>query len=513
MVDVAVSRMMGLVVVARLANRHNVKVELRQSQERGTVADVMLPAGVLVPRALAGRTQAPAGFPASRATPSPVPQRPIFPAPLALEGSSAGPSMPPLAPSAAGWSPEAPPPGLFASSYQQPPPSSPHVPPLTSGAGLGAALADHGFGSSGMPANGGNGSSGGRLPAWHDLTGATDRPAPRGWDPDPSDGDPLPLRRPNTAWPDDPADGPAIPRQMPSSPEARTGYPDLGTGGFGAPTMPPAPYLPPSPVPEHGSFGTGIPAPARPPVWPPVTDEGGAEVPGWGSSPDFTAEMPAVRSDSDAVPAPPSRYSDDLTMELPIFRELESAWFRVGQTDPEVPANGDGAPAPVGANATADTSVSSAPPSQGGGKPRPTAGMTSDSATMAGVTMSTGTPWPAGTGGSASASGPGGEVMWRTVADDGWTAAQAAMQPVDGGTTEIGLPKRVPMAQLVPGGVEPPSGGSQRRTPDSVRGLLSAYTRGVQRGRGAHGSQGDSEASPGEAGGHGGSDSSREQEA
>src|SRR6185436_7677548 len=118
-------RMMGLVVVARLANRHNVKVELRASQERGTVADVMLPAGVLVPRALAGRTQAPSGFPASRTATAP-PQRPIFPAPLALESSS--PGAPPLSASVGGWSPEPPPPGLFATSYPQAP-SAPPMPP------------------------------------------------------------------------------------------------------------------------------------------------------------------------------------------------------------------------------------------------------------------------------------------------------------------------------------------------------------------------------------------------
>jgi hypothetical protein len=38
MVDVAVSRMMGLVVVARLAARHGVKVELLPSPNRGTIA-------------------------------------------------------------------------------------------------------------------------------------------------------------------------------------------------------------------------------------------------------------------------------------------------------------------------------------------------------------------------------------------------------------------------------------------------------------------------------------------
>ena len=75
MVDVAVSRMMGLVVVARLAARHGVKVELRPAPERGTVADVLLPTPVLVPRALAGRG-APPSTPLVREMPSasrPVP--------------------------------------------------------------------------------------------------------------------------------------------------------------------------------------------------------------------------------------------------------------------------------------------------------------------------------------------------------------------------------------------------------------------------------------------------------
>jgi hypothetical protein len=59
----------------------------------------------------------------------------------------------------------------------------------------------------------------------------------------------------------------------------------------------------------------------------------------------------------------------------------------------------------------------------------------------------------------------------------------AAAEPVDAGTTRSGLPKRVPQAQLVPGGVQGGSRTQQRRTPDEVRGLLSAYHRGVQRGR------------------------------
>jgi len=76
------------------------------------------------------------------------------------------------------------------------------------------------------------------------------------------------------------------------------------------------------------------------------------------------------------------------------------------------------------------------------------------------------------------------ESGWRTSADLGWQAAAAAAEPHNGGTTRSGLPKRVPAAQLVPGAVDPRSTTARsKRSPDEVRGLLSAYHRGVQRGR------------------------------
>jgi hypothetical protein len=59
----------------------------------------------------------------------------------------------------------------------------------------------------------------------------------------------------------------------------------------------------------------------------------------------------------------------------------------------------------------------------------------------------------------------------------------AAAEPPDAGTTRSGLPKRVPQAQLVPGGVQTGPRNQNRRSPDEVRGLLAAYHRGVQRGR------------------------------
>ena len=103
-VDVAVSRMMGLVVVARLADRHGVKVELRPAAERGTVADVLLPtvgagaAGARRPRRRpdARRCRAPPALEPMRPAAAPVRRcRPSRRArrsapPLALESGPAG---------------------------------------------------------------------------------------------------------------------------------------------------------------------------------------------------------------------------------------------------------------------------------------------------------------------------------------------------------------------------------------------------------------------------------------
>ena len=102
------------------------------------------------------------------------------------------------------------------------------------------------------------------------------------------------------------------------------------------------------------------------------------------------------------------------------------------------------------------------------------------------------------------------DSVWRSPADEGWEAAAAALEPTDAGTTDGGLPRRVPMAQLVPGGVDKATTGANRRSPDAVRGLLSAYHRGVQRGRQqSDEDNGTSESTTGQTP----SGSSREQEA
>jgi hypothetical protein len=539
-VDVAVSRMMGLVVVARLAARHGVKAELRPGSDRGIIADVTLPTSVLVPRALSGRAQQSGGY----TTPAQQPptQRPAFGPPLALEG---GPT----------------PPAPRAPDRDLSPAGRPFEPAALNGGGLGngaglGGLAGHGSGTG--PGNG----AGRGMPAWSDLTGAksgtngTDAFNPR---PSNSQGiEPLPQRRSAESGPIEgeltgtPA--PKIPRQLPANPEARStsaglaaqalppvsappvsappvsGPPVSGPPVSGPPVSgPPVSGPPVSGPPVSGPPVSGPPvfappvsgppvfappqapppavsAAGAPPAWPPVS-AADQEVPApsvperLAAALDMTAELPRVARpqaeppltvpSAAAVEARP-RFADE-TMELPIFRELESAWFRTrragseeagagSESAPAVPpANGDQFVGADNAGGAGESGVASTPTSPAMAGPAVSVGPTRG-ASPAGNTAS----GPAGHGNGAARSSDPADGGWQTAADDGWRAASAAAMtaPVaETETTQKGLPKRVPMAQLVPGGVEKPSVSVQKRTPEAVRGLLSAYHRGVQRGR------------------------------
>ncbi|MBX6356271.1 MAG: nitrate- and nitrite sensing domain-containing protein [Micromonosporaceae bacterium] len=574
-VDVAVSRMMGLVVVSRLAARHGVKVELRRGPERGTIADVTLPTSVLVPRALVGRVQgAPhasgvgelGGSVPTSAAPA---RRPSFGGPLALESG----------PSAAGGRPAYS--GLFADGpssggFGGPPapgrgrPGQRPMPAWSDLTGASAASTN-----SGGP-NGAYGSNGG--PATSSLgAGANGEPfVPR--TPDAPGAGPLPQRQAHDPWTvdgelADEAGSGRIPRQAPFSPEARSSLPrrPVNPPGGMPPTsappasdpsardgrgqapfaMPPQGLVPPMPGPAGAPPVSGPPAPASgpppaagpsdtatpPPAWPPVApahpggEDAGATAPTpavpeeLAAALDMTAELPKVRptepdakagsgtpaageaepasapaepasappaaaAPASAPPATPTsaqpaasgigsgagapeRRTPDETMELPIFRELESAWFRTRR-----PAAPSSAPTPT--SGVPFPASSSAPPAWDSSSParfEPVPGgngtrssNVNGTTTGSNSTMAA-TPMPAG--------GP----SWQTAADEGWRAASAAAEVPVTETTEAGLPKRVPMAQLVPGGVERPATTMQRRTPEGVRGLLSAYHRGVQRGR------------------------------
>jgi hypothetical protein len=237
---------------------------------------------------------------------------------------------------------------------------------------------------------------------------------------------------------------------------------------------------PPAPVPSPVTPANGAP-PVWPPVAPPDRDAATPPVPEkLAAALDMTAELPrVVRTPAEpaAAPAPAAQQRQqfaDETMELPIFRELESAWFRTDRK-PAPEENGAAAPTMTGAAAAEQTQriTTSRPAPRPAEMPAPTGLPVRAGAAATGQ----GSPPPAYGDGARR-----GE-SWQTSADDGWRAASAATEVPVAETTQTGLPKRVPMAQLVPGGVEKPAASVQRRTPEAVRGLLSAYHRGVQRGR------------------------------
>jgi hypothetical protein len=107
-------------------------------------------------------------------------------------------------------------------------------------------------------------------------------------------------------------------------------------------------------------------------------------------------------------------------------------------------------------------------------------------------------PQPA-QGGQAAQSA--GQDAWTSPADEGWRAAQAVATPTAGETTQAGLPRRVPRANLVPGSVGSgapgapdghPGPGSHdaaaeapARSADVVRSRMASFQRGVREGRAA----------------------------
>jgi signal transduction histidine kinase len=82
-------------------------------------------------------------------------------------------------------------------------------------------------------------------------------------------------------------------------------------------------------------------------------------------------------------------------------------------------------------------------------------------------------------------------AAWRSNPNDEvWQRAEQVREPSAGGVTPSGLPRRVPRANLVPGGATdqaPQGGGGPQvsRSPDDVRGRLTNLRRGIQQGRAA----------------------------
>jgi hypothetical protein len=96
---------------------------------------------------------------------------------------------------------------------------------------------------------------------------------------------------------------------------------------------------------------------------------------------------------------------------------------------------------------------------------------------------------------SAARPAPGAPVnaaggqSWTSPSDEGWRAARALAAPSAGDTTQAGLPRRVPRANLVPGSVGGGGGDAEAdaptRSPDVARTRMASFQRGVREGRAA----------------------------
>ncbi|MEU0151025.1 sensor histidine kinase [Micromonospora fulviviridis] len=250
-----------------------------------------------------------------------------------------------------------------------------------------------------------------------------------------------------------------------------------------APPAPPAPAAPPVSGAGWSAGGPTVAYPALDPL-PKRAPAGETATTAAPAAPAPTA--PPAYQPAAAAPAVPAVARPARPAEAPIFREMEAVWFRShGEDETTIFTrprfDEEPAPAPAQAAASAQPAGPSPPP------PLPTR---TPGAQAAGLTTPPpytppATPPPAAAVPAPAPTPPAIDPeAWRTAADEGWSRASKAAEPANAGTTRSGLPKRVPQAQLVPGGIEPKgSRASTRRTPDEVRGLLSAYHRGVQRGR------------------------------
>jgi hypothetical protein len=467
-VDVAAFRLMGLAVVSRLASRYSIRVELRRNVEGGTVAQVTLPNATVVLPAHRGRDQA-----VNRQRQPLAVEQPA-PATTGIGGAFAG-ARSATATLTDQWrtSPPAPAP------WQSPVDARDTAPAVQFGGPVSAPPL--------TPVSAPAADSGARFAAFSAGSPTVANPTV----------DPLPRRA---------APGETAP-VLPAGPVAGALATPATADSYGGPAMPfagapaAAPYAGAPAATPYAGAPAATPfagAPAATPFAAPTAPSYAA--PAAAYSPPATPYTPPT-------PATPVVARPDRPADSPIFREMEAVWFRSHGDDataiftrprfddepPAAPSRSNGAARP--SRPPLPTRVPAAPTAAGTPTVTPAPAPTEAPAVTVPDTppatvppayaTTDAPPAPPRTAPEAPTAPAGGDSeAWRTAADEGWSRASQAAEPASAGTTRSGLPKRVPQAQLVPGGIEPKGGRDRsRRTPDEVRGLLSAYHRGVQRGR------------------------------
>ncbi|MGB6456406.1 MAG: nitrate- and nitrite sensing domain-containing protein, partial [Streptosporangiaceae bacterium] len=424
-VDVAVSRRMGLFVVARLAARHGIRVRLRPAAAGGLTALVWLPDEVI-------SHQADASPPGTRR--------------FELPGTGAVAGASPAVALTAGRNGIGD--GLLSPAEREI--NAARMPRFSD---LQAESGELGSGEFAVPPDRETGLGPHRVPGAGLHPGMTGREGPASTSPLPAFGSPEAEASLAAA-----AEHAEVVRDTPAESDAfggatRTAEPAdrLAATASAAVSARPAPLGPPSVVgPQSasasesaralespaGSYGLLRSAPLD------ISSPGGVIVP--------AAEHVATEN------------------RLPIFEAVESDWFRRGRSG--VPAGGVPAgSAPAGSAPASGGRVGSTALDGGSGR-WPVVQPAPDLASEA-----------------PSEPAPEPDVSWRSsAADQGWEAAAAAISPTTGGTTDAGLPKRVPQANLVPGAAPPEAVAPvPARSAAVTRDRFASFQRGVREGRAA----------------------------
>jgi hypothetical protein len=450
-VDVAVSRRMGLFVVARLAARHGIRVRLRPASSAGLTALVWLPDEVVVRDAVGGRATGPmrlaeaaprfaigagqagldggsgsgpggfGGFGAGRLTPAnhldSGPIGPLDPASIGALGSDPFDVVPGSVGFAGssggqggeGWTGNGGWQGTAAWTGRPPQRVSQFAPPLQDG-GNASPLGPQRVPGAGPHPGSFIATSTGPIPAVDDESG-------QGGD----------LFSPGDAGAGAGFAGGGQPGYAePGYAEPGFGQPGFGDPGFG----------------QLGVGDQGAGQPQSPMAW---ADQPGSSSPGTGENPQLVLGAPVAglhassgtfRSQetqfgsggSDVIVPPAAPLGQE--NRLPIFEAVESDWFRRGRPMER-----------QGASASSDVVAST----QGG---------------------------------------------WASPGDAGWRAAEAAAVPTSGGTTTAGLPRRVPQANLIPGTAQAESQSpAPSRSAAVTRDRFASLQRGMREARAASGSE------------------------
>ncbi|PSK96434.1 hypothetical protein CLV63_11128 [Murinocardiopsis flavida] len=448
-IDLAVSRRMGLFVVSRLAARHGIRVRISEAHNGGITAFALFPADLLI-----SAGDAP---PALGAAPPGVPD-------TYAEATAAFAASPAPADPAEEWRPQAEP---ERSVWQSPPPEAPSSLPKRA------------------PGHHGSQPQSAAEPEEYPPSGQDLWSTDAGWN-RPALDTPAepPQERPVRREPQSDAFRPPLDRPSVQPPPARQERqerpaPQEWQEPRRAAPEPPAREERPAQTAGHESAGwsSGWQSPPREEVTaaPPERPEAPANRherryppepearDGYGSTAYLSKRYGASAGagQNTVVPPSPESHSDS----LPIFDSIESNWFRRRSGRPAVSAP----PPPSRDDAGDETGPI---PVVSGGSDASGAGRGGESA---------GERRP----GAAPAAPQRRDDDWRSDADRGWKAARTAADPIAGGLTTSGLPKRVPKANLVPGTAPQPENFKQitSRSADTVRNRFTGFQKGIRQGR------------------------------